>query len=570
MTSLARLEKSLRVRLYLRISDLTDTSTSIARQEKAGHTKADALGATEVVVSKDEDKSGYDPNVSRPGFDEALEDMRTGRADVLIVYKVDRATRQGIAAASEIIKIVYSTGCRFISITDGIDSVNEGWEIQLVIAAQQAHKESKNTSIRVADLRAFERDAGRWMGSRPTGHRITPERKLTPHPCEAPMLRKACAQLLKGKTGTEVIQWLNRQGYDAPMWANRKERILTLEAKGEPLKAQKLREKPLKSVNSWKWNTLRQIILSPTIVGLMPHDGQIYRHSETGEPIRVGEEILKLEDWVRLCEMFGPDPEHKKRRAATPSNKSHETSRVATWLLKDYVACGECDSRIIFDTVRAHGSLRPRYRCQTGQNTFGGKCPGCTMQGPALEQMVVDAMFTRLAALDYESPAVMAIAERWADRKHPDRVARRARLLSAIADEENFLDRLEEEKLNGLFQGSRGEQRFKRRYEGSTARLAQLESELAAIPEKSALDVGFINVLDELEAGWESSDLAAKRELLGLLVERVWIGKAPGRGRRPTLDRLTFWWVGEPEPHHPRQPKSITEAAAVAQRKNAA
>ncbi|MET9693075.1 recombinase family protein [Streptomyces sp. NPDC006514] len=119
-------------------------------------------------VFKGEDKSGFHTYVNRPDWEAALTMLRERLADVLIVFKVDRATRQGIPQASEIIRIVYETGCRFISIADGIDSNNEGWEIQLTLAAHQAHKESKNTSIRVTDLRADERDEGRWMGSRRT------------------------------------------------------------------------------------------------------------------------------------------------------------------------------------------------------------------------------------------------------------------------------------------------------------------------------------------------------------------------------------------------------------------
>lgn len=57
----------LRAILYLRISDLTDTSTSIPRQEKAGRGRAEDLGAEVIKVFKDE--------------------------------------------ASEIIRIVYETGC---------------------------------------------------------------------------------------------------------------------------------------------------------------------------------------------------------------------------------------------------------------------------------------------------------------------------------------------------------------------------------------------------------------------------------------------------------------------------
>ncbi|MFH8344649.1 recombinase family protein [Streptomyces sp. NPDC018045] len=540
----------LRAILYCRISDLTDTSTSIPRQEKAGRAKADDLGAEVVKVFTDEDKSGYHTYVERPDWDAALDMLRQRLADVLIVFKVDRATRQGIPQASEIIRVVYETGCRFISIADGIDSNNEGWEIQLTLAAHQAHKESKNTSIRVTDLRADERDAGRWMGSRPYGFMVTPERKLELHPEEAEIIRAIVKKLLDTKEPASlrsIAAWLNAQGYDCPRWASRKIRIAQLEAKGEPLKAQKLREKPMKSPNSWSWPVVRQLVTSVVLTGYLPHKGEIYRHSESGEMVRVAPELISLADSTRLRALFGKRVPVHWKRSAVPASRSKETGRAVTGLLSDYLHCGECGARESYDAywVR-NGKPWPRYRCLRRQ--FAGRCPGTLMKGDYADRIVTQAMVSRLAALDDDHPALLAIAERWTDLRHPERVTRRRDLEARIQEEEQFLDRLEDEKLNGLFKGNRGEARFRSRYNASNDRLEQYEKELAALPSGQTADITFLRDWMLFEEAWENWPLAERREILGLVLERAWLFKAPTSGVRPSVDRFRFWWVGDPEP----------------------
>ncbi len=560
----ARATAALRAILYLRISDLTDTSTSIPRQEKAGRNKADDLGAEVIKVLKDEDKSGFHTYVSRPDWDAALDMLRQRLADLLIIFKVDRATRQGIPQASEIIRVVYETGCRFIAIADGIDSNNEGWEIQLTLAAHQAHKESKNTSIRVTDLRADERDEGRWMGPRPYGFLVTPERKLELNQEETKVIRAMVKRLLDPKAPASlrsVAAWVNSQGHDAPRWASRKIRIAQLETKGEPLKAKKLREKPLKSPNSWSWPVVRQLVTSPVMTGHLPHKGEIYRHSQTGAMVRVGPEVISLADWTRLRAMFGTRVPIHWTRAAVPSTKSKDTGRLVTGLLSDYLYCGECGSRESYDAywIR-NGKPWPRYRCLRRQ--FSGRCPGTLMKGNHADHFVTQALVTRLNALENDHPALVAIAERWNDLRHPEHAAQRHELEARIQEEEQFLDRLEEEKLNGLFQGGRGEARFRGRYAAANERLTNYENELQALPSGTALDITFLRDGMLFEEAWENWSLSMRRDILSLVLERVWLFKAPKSGVKPSMDRFRFWWVGDPTPADIGVPMTLSGGVA--------
>lgn len=552
MTTLETAEREWLAIKYLRISDLTDTSTSIPRQDKDTNRRVLDLGGRVVSTFQDVDKSGYHTYVKRPGWDDALKAIRQGLGNLLIVFKVDRATRQGIPQAAEIIRLVYETGCRFMSIMDGIDSLHQGWELQLVFAADQAHKESKNTSGRVANMRADERDEGRWMGHRPYGWIVTPERKLRPHPVEAPRVRKMWELACAGKSRRAIASYANRHGWDSPRWASRKLRIEELEAKGEPLKAEKLRQKPLKYANSWGEKVIGQLLVSPTMIGYLPHKGEIYRHSVTGQPMKVMvdgvEPVLTISQWSHIKVMWGERVPWYHVRAATPGTRSAETQREVNSLLVDYLYCGECGSRMEHDSqYRRKGKVLPRYRCQ--RRADGGDCPGSLMYAEHADRLVAEAVLARISSLDHDDPVVIAIAERWAAQQNPERVEQRLTLEKLIHEEEKFLEQLEEEKLKGtMFKGKRGEERFRKKYDTANDRLEALEAELDAIPPDEALNVGFVDHLELLVESWKVSPLHERREFLALGVEKVWLHKARKVGVRPSADRFTYWYPGEPEP----------------------
>lgn len=144
--------------------------------------------------------------------------------------------------------------------------------------------------------------------------------------------------------------------------------------------------------------------------------------------------------------------------------------------------------------------------------------------------------------------------------QHPERRAQRRELEAHIQNEEEFLDRLEEEKLNGLFQGKRGEERFRRRYDASNERLEQYEAELAALPNAQTLDITFLRDSELFAEAWEGWPLSEKREILGLALNRAWLFKARTSGVKPSVDRFRFWWVGDPEPTTIGVPLTLTEA----------
>src|SRR4051794_28519933 len=89
--------------LYLRLSETDDASTSISRQEADLRSRADREGWEVIEVLTDDGISG---GKRREKADRGLAMLRDGRADVLLVWKLDRWSRQGITALADLLEVL--------------------------------------------------------------------------------------------------------------------------------------------------------------------------------------------------------------------------------------------------------------------------------------------------------------------------------------------------------------------------------------------------------------------------------------------------------------------------------
>ncbi|MBL7151998.1 MAG: recombinase family protein [Candidatus Omnitrophica bacterium] len=103
----------------------------------------------------------------RKAFEEALERTRLREFNILMVYMLDRFSRETpTKIVSDLHRIVEEYGCRFISIKEGIDSNNDMWQIIMMIFAYMANNYSKMLGIRVKDGIRQKKEKGLYEGGR--------------------------------------------------------------------------------------------------------------------------------------------------------------------------------------------------------------------------------------------------------------------------------------------------------------------------------------------------------------------------------------------------------------------
>ena len=150
-------------------------------------------------------------NMERPGLKQLLADVRAGRIDVVVVYKVDRLTRS-LADFAKIVDVLDEAGASFVSVTQAFNTTNSMGRLTLNVLLSFAQFEREVIAERIRDKVAASKARGMWMGgSLPLGYTAI-NKKLVPVPEEAATVVKIMELYLKSANVLDLAETLRRQG----------------------------------------------------------------------------------------------------------------------------------------------------------------------------------------------------------------------------------------------------------------------------------------------------------------------------------------------------------------------
>jgi len=111
--------------------------------------------------------SGYKGN--QPKLDEVIENIRLKRYSILIVYSMDRFSRQSPSKINALLDtIVEKYGCRFIALQQGIDSENElTFAVVKPLFVYFANKFSRDLGDKIRRGIALKKTKNTYKGGRP-------------------------------------------------------------------------------------------------------------------------------------------------------------------------------------------------------------------------------------------------------------------------------------------------------------------------------------------------------------------------------------------------------------------
>ena len=215
--------------VYVRLSqDRTGEKESPQTQEKNCRAYCERQGWEVVKVFEDRDVSGF-KRVATPGLDAALEAIGSGRANTLVVWKLDRLTRRGLARAAAILGELEEAGAAFVSTVESIDTTTSAGRIVFAILAEQARSESESISTRVSAAMAREKAKGRPnFGQRTFGYNLEGSRadaRLVVNEQEAGILREVARRIVAGESLRKLAYDLNRRGVrtaQGKLWSRRR------------------------------------------------------------------------------------------------------------------------------------------------------------------------------------------------------------------------------------------------------------------------------------------------------------------------------------------------------------
>ncbi|WP_164874442.1 recombinase family protein [Rathayibacter festucae] len=256
------------------------------------------------------------------------------------------------------------------------------------------------------------------------------------------------------------------------------------------------------------WNALkvRNIAIRPRNVGLRDHNG-------TAQYEAKWEALVDQDTWQRL-------------QTAIVMSRNHHTQRgpFRKHLLKGFAYCGRCGNQMnSFSKQQRDGSYKATYRCRAMDDEKGHiGCGAVSRLGAPVEDLVKDAVFFRLesdnlgrlvSASSTETPKLRQLLA--------DRHAQEVRLSEIVS-------------LYGS--GDLTFEEYKAAKSSAASRLDELSRRINAATASSAY--ANIPIGSSLSDAWDGADLLWRRELLDLIVDRVWIDPVP---RGESLTRYKSW-----------------------------
>src|SRR5215218_5800059 len=322
------------------------TEGSTARQERAiqDYVKQNNMGR--IVAFYSDIASAHNEKAKRPEFENALIDLKAGRIDGIIAWKVDRLTRRR-SQARKLLTLLEESGGRLATVVEGIDTADpakrEITEIALAIYAGSAESESEAIGERVSLMHLDRARKGLVQPSsvRPYGHTEDWQALV---PAEVKVLHEAAERLFAGEASFSIA---------ADFTA---------------------REIP-KSSGKANWNSsvLRRMLLSPRMVGKREYGGTLYELE--GVP-----SIFDLATWEKLC--------------AVLAKRGARSGPVETHLLSSIALCGIC-KRTLSSATSGRKSVKT-YVCRP---RFEGDeaCRKISVSAPHAEQRVTSLVVDFLA-----------------------------------------------------------------------------------------------------------------------------------------------------------------------------
>jgi DNA invertase Pin-like site-specific DNA recombinase len=186
----------LRIIAYLRVStqEQADSGKGLAAQRSAIEAEATRRGWSVVEFIQDAGASGKD--LDRPGIQTALEALREGRADALVVSKLDRLSRSLLDFA-HLLETAREQNWSLLAL-DAVDTTSAAGEAQASMIAVFAQLERRMISQRTREALAVKRAQGKRHGAK----RLVPDEVMT----------RVLAERKAGRTLQMIADDLNADG----------------------------------------------------------------------------------------------------------------------------------------------------------------------------------------------------------------------------------------------------------------------------------------------------------------------------------------------------------------------
>jgi site-specific DNA recombinase len=191
--------------------DLEFNSLDAQREACEAYIKSQGHEGWRLVPDRYDDGGLSGASLDRPALEQLLADVRAGKINIVVVYKVDRLTRS-LADFAKLVELFEEYGVSFVSITQSFNTTSSMGRLTLNVLLSFAQFEREVIGERVRDKIAASKRKGLWVGGPvPLGYRCI-DKKIEIVPEEAEAVRTIFALYLELGSMGALLTELDRRG----------------------------------------------------------------------------------------------------------------------------------------------------------------------------------------------------------------------------------------------------------------------------------------------------------------------------------------------------------------------
>ncbi len=382
---------------YLRLSNEeahSSESASIANQRQIIQNYCHHHGLTLVREFVDDGFSGG--NFDRPAFQEMLQQLKAGKANMVITKDLSRLGRDMREASYYAEQFFPERGIRYLTIADNFDNSHENVMAPFQFAMNEVYL--RDGSRKVKDVLRNKRENGQYCACPPYGYRKNPadKNRLAPDEQTAPIVQRIFERAAAGDSSRKIALDLNTDGVIPPL----KYRVLFRDDFSP--------EGAARASDLWNYTTVKRILKNPVYLG----------HTLLGKSRKVSVKSKKKvavpqSDWAITHNthpaLIAPPLFEQAQRNLGRGQRLHQTDGdIRKSIFSGLVFCARC-GHALCSCGTVYKGEREKYwylSCTHQRGDIANRCDGVRIKYADLVEVVRRDLNALLALDDAQADAL--------------------------------------------------------------------------------------------------------------------------------------------------------------------
>ena len=516
---------------YLRLSNEeahSSESASIANQRQIIQNYCHHHGLTLVREFVDDGFSGG--NFDRPAFQEMLQQLKAGKANMVITKDLSRLGRDMREASYYAEQFFPERGIRYLTIADNFDNSHENVMAPFQFAMNEVYL--RDGSRKVKDVLRNKRENGQYCACPPYGYRKNPadKNRLAPDEQTAPIVQRIFERAAAGDSSRKIALDLNTDGVIPPL----KYRVLFRDDFSP--------EGAARASDLWNYTTVKRILKNPVYLG----------HTLLGKSRKVSVKSKKKvavpqNDWAithntHPALIAPPLFEQAQRNLGRGQRLHHTDGDIRKSIFSGLVFCARC-GHALCSCGTVYKGEREKYwylSCTHQRGDIANRCDGVRIKYADLVEVVRRDLNALLALDDAQAEALTrSVIEKEAnDDGYAARQSRLQQAQSRLLTIDKIVTKLYTDNAEGKLDDDRLARMVQALEQESASHQATIDELKQQIPEQEDTEERFRHFFTLTKQCSQIDTL--DRETLLTFIERIEVGpKQFENGLRKATHRNT-------------------------------